>query len=60
MTECAPVPIERCQRCGGTKTMHEVVYLTFCEQCEEDIELEKKRPSLYEMLGLKVPFCGTD
>ena len=47
-----PFSFEICSRCGHPKDILEAIYLEYCEFCEIDIDLERKRPDLYEKLGL--------
>ena len=47
-----PFSFEICSRCGHPKDILEAIYLGYCEFCEIDIYLEKKRPDLYDKLGL--------
>lgn len=47
-----PFSFEICSRCGHPKDILEAIYLEYCEFCEIDIDLERKRPALYEKLGL--------
>jgi len=49
-----PFSFDRCARCGQPKDILEAMYLEHCEHCEVDIDLERKRPALYEALGLEL------
>ena len=47
-----PFSFDRCDRCGQPKDIREAIELEHCAHCEIDIDLERKRPALYEALGI--------
>lgn len=47
-----PIPIDVCDRCGDHRGPRDSSFLEHCEHCEIDIELDRKRPALYEALGI--------
>lgn len=50
-----PVTFDACERCGDHRGPRDTSFLDHCRHCEVDIEMERKRPALYEALGIALP-----
>lgn len=43
-----------CSKCGRAKDIEEAIFLDLCEDCHIDEDLDRRRPALYEKLGIQI------